>query len=146
MLFIINNQISTQPIVDIINDEVRVDDLCAAIEDYIISHKQKTFINGEPAEVLPVSGLAEAHHRNLAEHLNAAVFNDSDKAVVKEGIFADYPLKHFWIQSSDLIIDIAIKQFADKHIDAPKTLRELCDCQCFVCDNPENAIYRLYKI
>jgi len=146
MLFIINNQISATPIIDLLNAEIPTDELLAAIEDYIISHKQKTFINGEPAEILPVSGLAEAHHNNLAEHLNAAIFKGDDKVMVKEGMFANYPMKHCWIQSGDLIIDLAIKQFADKHIDAPPILRDLCDCQCFVCDNPENALYRLYKI
>ncbi|OGF35081.1 hypothetical protein A2482_05325 [Candidatus Falkowbacteria bacterium RIFOXYC2_FULL_48_21] len=147
MLFIINNQISSSPVIDLVNENVSADDLRAAIEDYIISHKQKTFINGEPAEVLLVSGLAEAHHQNLAEHLNTAIFRrNDDKAVVKEGTFANYPMKHCWIQSGDLIIDLAIKQFADKQLDAPEILRSLCDCQCFICDNPDNAIYRLYKI
>ena len=147
MLFIINNQVTSSPIIDLIDEEISANDLRAAIEDYIISHRQKTFINGEPAEVLPVSGLAESHHRNLAEHLNTAIFHDSDdKAVVKVGTFANYPMKHCWIQSGDMIIDIAIKQFADKQLDAPEIIRRLCDCQCFICDNADNAIYRLYKI
>ena len=147
MLFIVNNQVSSLPIIDLVNEKVSTDDLRAAIEDYIISHKQKTFINGEPAEVLPVSGLAESHHRQLVEHLNTAIFhNSNDKAVIKEGTFANYPMKHFWIQSGDMIIDLAIRQFADKQLDAPEILRSLCDCQCFICDNPDNAIYRLYKI
>lgn len=146
MLFIINNQVSSSPIIDLVDEEISAADLRAAIEDYIISHRQKTFINGEPAEVLPVSGLAETHHQNLADHLNAALFSGRNKAVVREGTFANYPMKHFWVQAGDLIIDIAIKQFADKQLETPSVLRQFFDCQCFICNNPENAIYRLYKV
>jgi hypothetical protein len=146
MLRIQNNQIEQQPLIDVINQYDFLDDLHLAINEYIIDNKQRTIIYGEPLEVFYVSGLAEHHHEALADYLNSTILKPTNQhAELTEGYFADFPNPHFWVNIDNLIIDIAIKQFADKSIDLFDSLKQLLDHQCFICDNPTNHFYQLYK-
>ena len=146
MIFIQNNQIQLKPLVDLINKYSFIDNLQDAIDEYMISNKQKTVIAGEPFEVFYVSGLAEHHHDRLADYLNSTVLQSAEtKAEIVNGNFANYPIRHFWLEIGDLIIDVTIRQFADKNIELQDTLKQFLDHQCFICDNPENPFYQLYQ-
>ena len=146
MLQILNNQIQCEPLVDVINNYAFLDDLKEAIDEYMFDNKQRTIINGEPIDVFYVSGLAEHHHDALADYLNSTVLKPTNnRTELSEGCFADFPVQHYWLKLGDIIIDITIKQFSDKHIDLSDKLKQLLDHQYFICDNPANLFYQLYK-
>ena len=146
MILIKENQITHEPIVDVIQNLEILSDLKQAIEEYIIDNQQKTIIAGEPCSVFHVSGLAELHHQKLAKYLNRIIFiNQQETAMVHKGMFGNYPLSHHWIQVDDLIIDVTIKQFSNKSINLNETLRTLLDHSCFICDNAKNPFYQLYS-
>ena len=95
MILIKENQITHEPIVDVIQNLEILSDLKQAIEEYIIDNQQKTIIAGEPCSVFHVSGLAELHHQKLAKYLNRIIFNNQQEtAMVHKGMFGNYPLSH----------------------------------------------------
>ena len=77
MLFIINEKIQGDPIIDLHDDFNLKDLLIEAIKDYIISKRQKAVIDNEPQYVFPISGLAQYHHDNLK----------MDRYQLREGIY-----------------------------------------------------------
>lgn len=146
MILIKENQITHEPIVDVLQNQRILSDLRQAVEEYIIDNQQKAMVAGEPCSVFHVSGLAELHHQKLAKYLNRVVFsNQPASATVSKGMFGNYPLTHYWIQADDLIIDVTIKQFSNKNINLNNSLRTLLDHSCFICDNPKNPFYQLYS-
>ena len=144
MLTIKNNHFQLNPLVEIINDKIPIADICDAIEEFIVENKQRTIINGRPADVFYVSGHARRQHERLADYLNRTAFRNHElTAYPVKGSFADYPGSHFWLEARHLIIDIAIRQFFNKGIALPKDLDS--SRHCFICDNQDNALYGLYS-
>ena len=146
MLIIRDNQITHDPLTDIINGEHLLHDLETAINEYIIGNKQRVVINGKNEDAFYVSGMAMHHHARLANYLNSTVLkNFNVEAETRQGHFADYPSIHTWISVGDIIIDVTIKQFTDKNIALLDTLKQLLDHRYFICDNPKNCFYALYR-
>lgn len=146
MLIIRDNQFIHEPLVDIISHGHLLHDLEDAVNEYIASHKQRAIIAGKSEDVFYVSGMAEHHHSGLADYLNATIFKNSDvEARLRQGHFADYPMIHTWIEVGDIIIDVTVKQFSDKNITLLSTLKQLLDHRYFICDNPQNCFYSLYR-
>lgn len=145
-MLIIEKQLLTKPFVDVIQHEYLLDDLLDGVSEYISDNLSRAIIKGEQKKVFYVSGMARKHHLGLANYLNSKVL-DKHKIVseVARGEFAGFPTRHTWLKINDLIIDLTISQFKDKRIDTYAKIRQLLDSQCFMCDNPSNIIYRLYK-
>lgn len=145
-MIIIDKKFVLAPLVDLVkyyNFEI---ELVEALEAYISENTRKTIVSGEKKDVFFISGMSNKHHRELNLYLNHKVL-DRYKAEGRliSGEFANFPMKHYWININGLIIDLTIKQFKDKKIDTYNKFRELLDTDCFISDNPNNIIYRLYK-
>ena len=146
MLHVENNHIEQKSLIDVINKYGFLGALQEAIDEYIIDNKQRTIIDGEPKEVFYISGLAKQHHEALADYLNATVLKTINQHTeLAEGYFADFPAQHYWLKLNDLIIDLALRQFYDKDIVLSDNLKQLLDHKYFICDNPDNHFYQLYK-
>lgn len=131
--------------IDITKNQFLVPDIQQAIEEYFLENKQQAIFNGEKQDVIYISGMADKHNPALANYLNSSVLKSYPaKADICQGHFANYPIIHCWIKIGNLIIDLVIKQFADKNIDFPENLLSLLDKQYFICDNPSNPFYKLY--
>ncbi len=145
MIIIERNKIQHQPMIDVINDYHFLNDLSAAIDEYMLANQQKTFVDGKPMQVFYVSGMAERHHERLVDYLNSRILREApEKAILTKGHFAKFPTTHYWLQIDDLIVDITIKQFCDKSLDIYDSLKQLLDYQYLVSDNPQNSIYNMY--
>lgn len=144
MLFIIDEEIQGSPIIDLHDDFGLKDLLIEAIEDYIIGRQRKTVIDNEPQSVFPVSGLAQYHHDNLKKYLDSTLPDDNSIEVIN-GTFANFPLRHTWLKIGDAIIDLTVRQFADKEIELPLAIKNMLDCSYFASNNKDNLIYQLYR-
>lgn len=130
--------------IDILNSKPIEQKICENIHEYILENKQPAVIAGEKTELFHVSGFAEYHHQRLSEYLKY-LFHPSETINIARGFFSDYPCRHCWLKFHDLIIDITIKQFADKIIDLAPEIKFLVDRSYFISNNPQNLIYRFYQ-
>ncbi len=145
MIIIKNNELNLQTLVDVINYKHLVEDLTEVITEYIINNQQRTVINGDEQNVFHISGLSNYHHDRLGTYLNRHLLKEKDaQAQLTAGQFAQYPGRHHWLQLDDLIIDIAISQFAQQEMDLLPPDNPLLGRHCFICDNPKNFFYNLY--
>jgi hypothetical protein len=145
MIIIKNNEINLLTMIDVINYRHLVEDLKEAIVEYIISNQQRAILNGAQQNVFHVSGLSQYHHDRLGEYLNRHLLKGNNlQASPTAGQFAQYPVRHNWLQLDDMIIDIAVSQFAEKEINLLPRNNELTKQHCFICDNPQNFFYNLY--
>ena len=145
-MLIIEKQLLTKPFVDVINHEHLLEDLLDGVSEFISDNLSRAVIKGEQKKVFYVSGMARKHHSRLADYLNSRVLDKHKlESELAQGEFASFPTRHTWLKINDLIIDLTISQFKDKRIDTYAKIRQLLDSHCFMCDNPSNIIYRLYK-
>ncbi|MFH0988116.1 MAG: hypothetical protein V1763_01960 [Parcubacteria group bacterium] len=146
-MILVTRNFQFQPMLDIVNNDNAplADDVSEAINEYILTHKQRAMIGNELANVFHVSGLDKHHHERLGEYLNRHVLRQlGDQAELVDGTFGDEH-KHYWLMLGDLLIDVTIKQFQDKEVDFPEALRFLFDSHGFISDNPNNLIYQMYR-
>ena len=145
-MLIIENKLLTKPFVDVIKHEYLLDDLLDGVSEYISDNLSRAVIGGEQKKVFYVSGMARKHHNGLANYLNSRILHKHKLiSEIAKGEFAGFPTSHTWLKINDLIIDLTISQFKDKRLDTYAKVRQLLDSYCFMCDNPSNIIYRLYK-
>ncbi|KKR07597.1 MAG: hypothetical protein UT32_C0009G0058 [Parcubacteria group bacterium GW2011_GWC2_39_14] len=140
-MLIIEKSFSFQPFIDLQKPEININDIIQRIEEYIHEKTRKTIIDGQPVHVLNISGLADYHHNELANYLRS---NRCD-CNVESGEFGETPIKHCWIKINDLLIDLTIKQFENCPNCAPSYLRQFFDTHCYVSNNSESLIYKLYR-
>ena len=145
-MLIITNEKLGPALVDVKNRTDIRDLLLESINEYIFEQAKKTIVRSIPQTVFHVSGLSEYHHQRLRDYLNHLILQDhSDKANLKTGTFAGFPTNHYWLSIGDLILDVTIKQFADKPINLHENIKQDLDKYCFLSDNTDNYIYKLYQ-
>ena len=145
-MIIVNEKFKLQPVVDIRYHNELLSDIIDSLEEYISENIRKTIVKGSPKNVFYISGMANKHHSKLDNYFKKNVLQKhklSSKLI--SGEFAGYPSKHYWLNIDGMIVDLTISQFKDKRINTYNKLRTLLDSHCFICDNPSNIIYRLYK-
>lgn len=145
-MLIIEKQLLTKPFVDVIKHEHLLEDLLDGISEYVSDNLSRAVVGGKQEKVFYISGMARKHHMALANYLNSRILHKHKiESEIAQGEFANFPTRHTWLRINDLIIDLTISQFKDKRIDTYDKIRQLLDSHCFLCDNPSNIIYRLYK-
>ena len=145
-MLIVKENLKINPFIDIINHEYLIDDLLDGIYEYVSDNLHKAVIKGQLEKVFYIGGMANHHHKGLANYLNSKILERHKlTSQISQGEFAGYPTEHTWLKINNMIVDLTISQFKDKQIDTYNKFRELLDSHCFICDNPSNIIYRLYK-
>jgi len=132
------------PLIRVIQPELNYYALQEAIEEYIEENSQPTYFQGQLVDALQVTGQSQKHAADLVNYLNHHSDVPYEFNAVK-GYFADYNLgNHFWIASEQLLIDLAIKQFAN-YPQLPDDLLADFGNHCYlICDNPDDPLHRLY--
>lgn len=143
MLIIKNNQICAEPLIDILHPSVVHQEIGEAVKEYILRNRQPVVVSGEKAEAFHVSGFAEHHHKRLAEYLK--YLRCGGAIDVASGFFCGHPCQHYWLKFDDIIIDVTIKQFADKINNLTPTMKFFIDRAYFISNNTQNIIYCSYQ-
>ena len=132
------------PMIRVIQPELNYYALQEAIDEYIRENSQPTYFQGQLVDALQVTGQSQEHAAGLADYLNQQSDVPYEFNAVR-GYFSDYNLgQHFWIVSEQLLIDLAIKQFANYPQLPGDLLADLTQHCYLICDNPDDPIHRLY--
>jgi len=140
-MIILNTQFSFNPLIIVNNNQKLVTKILPTLEKFIHLFPQKSMHNGELLQTFPVSGLAKQQHTLLQNFLFDQHLLGS---YVIKGHFANPTQTHFWLRINDLLIDLNFGQFKNKNLEISPLLNEYFERQIFVCDQPQNLIYRLY--
>jgi len=146
MIIIKDNRVNLNPLIDVSDHEALVPQLLELIEEYMLANKVRTIFEDTDQEVFFISGLAEAHHRDLADYFNNFAFENEDfNAELISGNLGEFPATHHWIDIDGLIVDIAFSELKNESENLPEYFNNFRECNCFTCDNPKNVLYGLYK-
>jgi hypothetical protein len=146
MIIIQKQKLNLNPTIDLQNSHHVCDDLLEAISEHVTANAQKIVYKGTPLKAFFISGFAKEVNQSLQAYLNSHVMGKHKlKLDLVSGQFASYPLTHHWLKAKNLIIDLAISQFANKNIKTQNQLRPFINSHVFISDNPQNSIYRLYR-
>lgn len=134
------------PFMDVVDHEELVPQLLELIEEYMLANKVRTIADEIDQDVFFISGLSEAHHRDLAGYFNDfALHKQAFNAEFVSGSLGEFPRTRHWIDIDGLIIDIAFSNLKNEQEELPEYFDNFRECNCFICDNPKNLVYGLYK-
>ena len=143
-MIIINPNFKLQPVADV-QDQIELQELKNLIEEFIHENVQPIVAAGQKQNAFYVSGMAKKHHFGLIDYLKRHWHRKQNSTLnLTNGYFANFPTEHYWIKAGNMIIDVTIRQFADKPVELAQTIKDALKCDCFICDNPNNPIYQLY--
>ncbi|MFA6536852.1 MAG: hypothetical protein WCT18_00460 [Patescibacteria group bacterium] len=147
MIIVKNNQPQIEFLQDVRQEHDYLFELKNLILEFLIREKQLAYVESQKIEFVPISGLAQTHHENLGAYLNDFLFRDLPNAFARVacGKFADFPLTHYWLRVNDLLVDLSIKQFANKPIPTFRAYGPLLENHIFISDNANNPIYKMYN-
>lgn len=131
------------PLIRVITPQLNTYALQNRIEEYLHENSLALYHQGKIVNALPVTGQSQSHAKKLASYLNRDKETGCNFQIVK-GYFVSEDIEHFWLQVDNLLIDIAIRQFANFPQLNDNPLQAISDYAYLICDNTLDPIYQLY--
>ncbi|OGF32420.1 hypothetical protein A2533_03500 [Candidatus Falkowbacteria bacterium RIFOXYD2_FULL_35_9] len=132
-----------KPLIKVQSPNLNFFQLQELIEEFLHEHSQPTFYQGKIVPAVHLTPDEKNLNQDLQNYLNRHN-NQNLNFQTLIGYFHSPEIEHSWLQSSAVLIDLALPKFAHFPV-LPTEIRDfLSDYSYLISDKIDDSLYRLY--